>query len=38
MAGVEAIGKQYEDAKKGLERRFVDRSTSCSAATSCRPA
>jgi DNA-directed RNA polymerase subunit beta len=25
MAGVEAIGKQYEDAKKGLERRFVDK-------------
>ncbi len=25
MAGVEAIGKQYEDAKKSLERRFVDK-------------
>jgi DNA-directed RNA polymerase subunit beta len=25
MASVEAIGKQYEDAKKGLERRFVDK-------------
>ncbi len=25
MAGVEAIQKQYEDAKKGLERRFVDK-------------
>ena len=25
MAEVEAIGKQYEDAKKGLERRFVDK-------------
>ena len=25
MAGVEAIGKQYEEAKKGLERRFVDK-------------
>ena len=25
MAEVEAIGKQYEDAKKSLERRFVDK-------------
>ena len=25
MAGVEAIGKQYENAKKSLERRFVDK-------------
>jgi DNA-directed RNA polymerase subunit beta len=25
MAEVEAISKQYEDAKKGLERRFVDK-------------
>ena len=25
MAAVEAIGKQYEDAKKSLERRFVDK-------------
>ncbi len=25
MAGVEAIGKQYESAKKSLERRFVDK-------------
>ncbi len=25
MAAVEAIQKQYEDAKKGLERRFVDK-------------
>jgi DNA-directed RNA polymerase subunit beta len=25
MAGVEAIGKQYEEAKKSLERRFVDK-------------
>ena len=25
MAGVEAIQKQYEEAKKGLERRFVDK-------------
>jgi DNA-directed RNA polymerase subunit beta len=25
MASVEAIQKQYEDAKKGLERRFVDK-------------
>src|ERR1700733_13890311 len=25
MARVEAIGKQYEDAKKSLERRFVDK-------------
>jgi DNA-directed RNA polymerase subunit beta len=25
MASAEAIGKQYEEAKKGLERRFVDK-------------
>jgi len=25
MAALEAIGKQYEDAKKSLERRFVDK-------------
>jgi DNA-directed RNA polymerase subunit beta len=25
MAAAEAIGKQYEEAKKGLERRFVDK-------------
>ncbi|MFX7052451.1 hypothetical protein ABTH91_20660, partial [Acinetobacter baumannii] len=25
MGAVEAIGQQYEDAKKSLERRFVDK-------------
>jgi len=36
MAELEAMRKQYDEAKKGLESRFLDKVENCSAAMNCR--
>jgi len=38
MSEIEAMRKQYDESKKSLESRFLDKVRNCSAATSCRPA
>jgi hypothetical protein len=38
MAEIEALNKQFDESMKRLQDRFETRSTSCSAATSCRRA